>query len=316
MQVFMSTIQQMALLLIFMIIGYILSKAKIVPENSSAVLSKLENNVFTPASILGTFLANFTVAKLSGAWQYLLMGAFLVVISIPIATLISKLTSKDSYTRKIYTYGLVFSNFGFMGNAVVSSVYGNEVYMSYLVFVIPFWVGIYGWAVPTLLMPSSESQSLGTRLKNLANPMLIATFIGMIVGISGLKMPMFITGAISSLGNCMSPIAMLLTGMAIAKINLKESFKNVPIYVISVIRLIIIPLVAMGILYFVPMTYEIKLCAVCALAMPLGLSPIVIPAAYGMDTKVASAMALISHILSVITIPIVFMLFDWLMNFG
>jgi predicted permease len=160
MQVFTSTIQQMALLLIFMIIGYILSKAKIVPDNASGVLSKLENNVFTPASILGTFLANFTVSKLSGAWQYLLVGTIVVLVSIPIAMLVSKMSSKDDYTKKIYAYGLIFSNFGFMGNAVVSSVYGNEVYMSYLVFVIPFWIGIYAWAVPTLLMPSNAGQSI------------------------------------------------------------------------------------------------------------------------------------------------------------
>lgn len=314
MQIFTLTIQQMALLLIFMIIGYIVAKAKIVPDNASGVLSKLENNIFTPASILGTFITNFTVSKLSGAWQFLLVGAVIVLVSIPIALLLSKASSKDAYTRKIYTYGLVFSNFGFMGNAVVSSIYGNEIYMNYLVFVIPFWIGIYAWAVPTLLMPSTVEHNWKARLKNLANPMLIATFAGMIIGISGIKMPVFITGAITSLGNCMSPIAMLLTGMAIAKIDLKESFKNVPIYVISVVRLIVIPIVGMGILYFIPMAYEIKLCAVCALAMPLGLSPIVIPGAYGMDTKVASAMALISHILSVITIPIIFMLFDWLVK--
>jgi predicted permease len=52
------------------------------------------------------------------------------------------------------------------------------------------------------------------------------------------------------------------------------------------------------------------LCTVCSLAMPLGLNTIVIPNAYGRDTTVAASMALISHMASVGTIPLIFMLFE------
>ena len=314
MQIFLSTLEQMALLFTYIIIGYTVAKLKVVPDNAGAVLSKLENNIFTPASILGTFITGFTVAKLSEAWQFVLLCTVIVFISIPLAILVARMTTKDSYVRKIYTYGLAFSNFGFMGNAVVQSVYGDEIYMSYLIFVIPLWIAIYGWGVPALLMPSGKGQGIGARLKNIFNPMMIATFLGMIIGITGLPIPDFITGAIKTLGGCMSPIAMLLTGMAIAKINLKDSFTDVSIYIISAVRLAALPLLFMAILYFIPISYELKLCAVCAVAMPLGLSTIVVPGAYGLDTKKASGMALISHLLSCISIPLIFMLFDYLFS--
>ena len=312
MQVFLSTLEQMALLFIFVMVGYILMRLKVVPDNSGAVLSKLENNLFTPASILSTFITGFTVASLSSAWQYVLLGVAITAIGIAIAILIAGLVTKDSYIKKIYTYGLAFSNFGFMGNAVVQNVYGDAVYMKYLIFVIPFWIAIYGWGVPALLMPSGENVSAKQRIKNMLNPMLIATALGMVLGISGLPIPAFINRAISTLGACMSPLAMILTGMAIAKINLKESFKNVSVYVISVVRLIALPLLFIAILYPIPMAYELKLCAICAVSMPLGLSTIVVPGGYGLDTRVASGMAMISHLLSCVTIPIVFMLFELL----
>ena len=304
----------MGVLFIFIIIGFIVAKLKVVPENSGTVLSKLENNVFTPASVLGTFIAQFTVEKLSGSWQLVLAGTVVVLIGIPIAILVSRCVSKDSYVRKIYTYGLAFSNFGFMGNAVVESVYGDAVYMEYLIFVIPFWVAIYAWGVPALLMPSAEGHGIKARLKNMANPMLIGVFVGMLIGILPFDMPEFITRAISMLGSCMGPVAMLLTGMAIAKIDLKEGFSRVSVYVISAIRLVALPLVTLAVIMLLPVSYSIKLCAVCATAMPLGLSTIVIPSAYGLDTKVASGMALVSHLLSCITIPVVFMLFDLLVG--
>jgi len=51
------------------------------------------------------------------------------------------------------------------------------------------------------------------------------------------------------------------------------------------------------------------ICMLCAQAMPLGLNTVVVPAAYGKDTSVAAGMALISHAISIITIPVILTLF-------
>ena len=108
----------------------------------------------------------------------------------------------------------------------------------------------------------------------------------------------------------MSPVAMLLTGITIAKIDLKAAFCNWMTYVVSLVRLVAIPLVAILLLKFIPLAQGVSVCMVCALAMPLGLSTIVVPSAYGLDTTDASGMAMISHLLSCATIPLIFMLFQ------
>jgi ABC-type Na+ efflux pump permease subunit len=58
-----------------------------------------------------------------------------------------------------------------------------------------------------------------------------------------------------------------------------------------------------------PLPDTFFICAVCALAMPLGLNTVVVPAAYGMDTTDAAGMALVSHAASIITIPLILGLF-------
>ena len=310
MTVFLSTLNQMAFLMLLISIGFLLLRCKVISADASALLSKLENNVFIPALVLGTFMGNFTVEKMSVAWQFVLCGLVVVLITIPIAILFARITSKDDYIRKIYTYGLSFSNFGFMGNAVVKALF-PEVFMEYLIFVLPFWFFIYIWGVPSLLISSENSnEKFVSKLKNLINPMFIAMFVGMIIGLLDIKMPSFIDSAVTTLGDCMSPIAMLLTGITIAKIDLRKTFKNISVYTVSVIRLLIIPLASVGILALLPLSYELALCTVCSLAMPLGLNTIVVPSAYGKDTSVAAGMALISHLLSCLTIPLVFMIFN------
>ena len=102
-------------------------------------------------------------------------------------------------------------------------------------------------------------------------------------------------------------VAMILTGIVVSTISLKKTFTNVRTYVISIIRLIIIPLVFIGVASFFEMSETTYICALCSLAMPLGLNTVVIPSGLGKDTTVAAGMAVISHLMSAVTIPLIFM---------
>lgn len=308
MQIFNITLGQMGFLFSLIVVGFILAKFKVLPDNAQKTLSKLENTVFIPCLVAGTFIENFTVERISSAWKLLLVSLAICVISIPIAILVSRLCARDRYTQNIYTYGLVFSNFGFMGNAVVSAIF-PDIFFEYLIFTLPLWTVIYLWGVPALLIAESgEKQSLKSRAKAFLNPMFVAMIIGMIIGLTGLSVPSWVSSAVSSLGNCMSPVAMLLTGITVSAISFKATFTNYKIYIVSAVRLVLLPLAFIGLSLLISFDETVRICAIAALAMPLGLNTIVVPGAYGRDTSVAAGMAIISHLLSCITIPLIFTL--------
>lgn len=312
MTVFIATLNQTAFLFLFIIAGYVLAKWKFIPDNAQAVLSKLENMIFIPALVLGTFMDNFTAQTITEAWKLLLGSLALAMIAIGLSLLCVRFCSKDSYERNIYTYGLCFSNFGFMGNAVVSALF-PDIFLEYLIFTLPLWTLIYLWGVPVLLMGSSaEKQTLAQRAKSFVNPMFVCMLLGILIGLVNFPVPQFVSSAVSAAGNCMSPVAMLLTGMTIAKFNLQEVLKIKGVYLVTALRLIVFPLLFLGAMIVFPMPETFATCAICSLAMPLGLNTIIIPSALGKDTKVASGMALVSHILSCLTIPMVFMFFQYI----
>ena len=306
MSVFATTLNQIAFLFGFIVIGYILVKLKVLPENSATVLSKLENTIFIPALVMGTFIENFTIERIGAAWKLLSVSFIIACIAIPFAILVSKLVTKDKYIQKIYTYGLSFSNFGFMGNAVVSSLF-PDVFFEYLIFTLPLWILIYLWGVPSLLIADSGKKHTFTEsMKSFVNPMFIAMLIGMLIGLSRINLPEWTMSLINVSGDCMSPIAMILTGVVVSSISLKKTFLNVRIYIVSIIRLIIMPALFVSMASFFKIPETTYICALCSLAMPLGLNTIVIPSAFGKDTTVAAGMAVISHLLSCITIPLIF----------
>ena len=308
MSAFSTTSNQILFLFGFIIIGYILVKLKILPENSASVLSKLENTIFIPALVMGTFVENFTIERIASAWKLLSVSFIIACIAIPFAIFVSTLVTKDKYIQKIYTYGLSFSNFGFMGNAIVSNLFPN-IFFEYLIFTLPLWMLIYLWGVPKLLIADTDKKcTFAESLISFINPMFIAMLLGMVIGLLNIPLPDWTTSIINVSGDCMSPIAMILTGVVVSSISLKKTFTNVRIYIVSIIRLVIMPILFMvtASLFEIPET--IYICALCSLAMPLGLNTIVIPSALGKDTSVAAGMAVISHLLSCITIPLIFLI--------
>ncbi len=316
MELFGATLSQMAFLFSLIVLGFVLAKLKVIPDNTASVIAKLENYIFIPALVLGTFMNNFTMDKIPSAWKLLLFSFALAVVMLICATFTSKVLTKDSFIRKIYTYGLAFPNFGYMGNAVVMGIF-PALFTDYLIFTLPLWTLIYLYGVPVLLIPDDGGlQLMGrkarilSRLKSFANPMFVCMIIGIALGISGIgaKLPEWVSNVVTTSGNCMSPLAMLLTGITVSHISLKKTFTNLSIYAVSIVKLVVYPLIFVGIAKFLPLTETMYICAVCAVAMPLGLNTIVIPSAYGKDSTVAAGMAIISHLLSCITIPLIFML--------
>ncbi|MBQ8374836.1 MAG: AEC family transporter [Clostridia bacterium] len=322
MDIFGSILNQMIFLFAFIAIGFILSKWKFVPDNAAKTISKLENIIFVPALVMSTFIENCTIEVLSSAWKLLVLGFAMVFLLIPISFLLAKFCFKENYLQKIATYGLAFSNFGFMGNAIMKAVF-PEIFFEYTVFTLPFWFMIYLWGAPVLLISGSnsgEKVKFSQRIKSFLNPMMIAMFIGLILGLTGLGkvLPTGILSVIEVSGECMSPLAMLLTGITIGQCDVLALLKKWRIYLTTAIKLVVYPLIFLFILFLLPQndffTATFFKCAACVAAMPMGLNTIVIPAAYGKDTSDAAGLALISHLFSVGTIPLTFLILQtWIL---
>lgn len=306
MDVFSATLNQMLVLFLFMALGFFLNKKKLLPMDDSVVLSKLETYLFVPCLVFSVFYKYCTVENFKQKSVYILYGTAIMAVSLVIGVFLAKVFAKDRYLRKIYTYSFAVANFSFMGNAVVLGVFGEEILFDYMIFTLP--LNLYVYSIGTAsLRPDEEGKKIS--LKAFVNPIFIALLLGAVCGLCSLPLPSFVTSAVSSAGACMSPLAMLLTGFVIGEYRLKTLASNKKVYLASLIRLILLPTVFMLVLIALKTDKAILRAALCATAMPLGLNTVVFPAAYGGDTTPGASMALISHLISVVTIPIMFAIF-------
>lgn len=167
------------------------------------------------------------------------------------------------------------------------------------------------WGVYELIPKEKGAGLLANLKRGLVTPMMMSLILGMILGLTGIapRMPGFLVGALDSASDCQGPVAMLLAGFVIGGYDIKGLLADIRVYIATALRLIVIPAVMVTVLRFMGTGKDILTLALIAFGTPLGLNTIVYPAAYGGETRTGASMAMISHTLSVITIPLMYLLF-------
>ena len=320
-EIFLATLNPMLMLFLCIVIGFVLKKANLLPENAGKVMAKLEVWVFCPALSFVAMSKYFTVSALGTHFTNLLISVISVSIALIISIFLSRFFVKEKvYERGVYQYALAFANSGFVGDPVVLALFGFEGLAYYKIICLPLSIVIYTWGI-SVLVPKSEKQ--GSLLKNLINAPMIAMLIGMIAGLTGLGNVLystenFLSNTLTNLSSCMGPVAMLLAGFTIGSYSVKKMLTKTKVYFATALRLVFIPAFILTVLYLlkelVNLTFGLYIDNTAlfllffAIAGPLGLNTVVFPEAYGGDPSTGASMAMISHTLCVITIPLMYAL--------
>ena len=299
----------MLVMFLCIVIGFIANKKKLVPKDTATALSKLENYFLVPALILNTFMSYCTVQSITEYYDCIIFCIITIAMAIPIAYLGAPIFDRSEALRPIYRYALTFGNFGFMGNAIVPAIMGEEFLYPYMLFTLPLNFICYTWGVMGLMPKGNKNV-----LKTLVNPTVISIAVGSALGLLGVTkyVPGFIMTTIKNLAACMGPVAMILTGHVIGDYKITGLLKMPKVYIATFIRLFLLPAVYIAVLWLLKADRNIMFFCLFAYATPLGLNTIIYPAAYGGDTHTGASMAMISHTVCVITIPIVYAILNML----
>ncbi len=131
-------------------------------------------------------------------------------------------------------------------------------------------------------------------------PILYALVLAIIFNYANLPIPMFAWTPLNYLAQAMIPIALILLGAQIARF--KFTFKWTSAYFYIIIRLIIGPIIALGIIYVLGFHGIIAQALFIASAMPTSVNSSVIAQEYDNYPELAAQLVFISTLLSAITV--------------
>ena len=284
-----------------MCLGYFFGKGKLVDASHTKLISALCVNLFMPCTVFKAFYTNFNREYLTGYSSFILTSLAILAALLIIGFFVSNLFTDNKYRRSVCRYSLVVSNYAYMGYALAEGIYGSQGLLNIVIFAMPiaFFVYSAGYCMLT---------KRGFSLKKILNPVIVSLILGALIGYSQIRLPDVIITFTSKSSACMAPMSMVLAGITISEYKIKDLIGDKIVYVMTVIRLVIIPLtVYLALRSFC--SQELTRTAVLLFCMPYGLTPIIFAKLIGEDYFFPAKLAFVSSIFSIVTVPIILSLF-------
>lgn len=281
-------------------IGFVTDKVGLFKKADAKRLIDLLFNVILPIAVIHTFMTmEYSKEHIKGiliafvcAFATHLFGAGVALITF------RKRSLKE---QGIYHYAIILSNAAFLALPLAKSVIGNEG-----IFYCSVYVAVFNMVAFTLGIYEISGHEAKIDLKKLVlNPGSISVLIGLPLYFLQLDIPHFISYPMEIVGNCNSPLAMIVFGTFLANSSFKNMFAKKEIYFVSFLRLVLIPLCMLGIFYVCGVRGSLLVAMIISASAPTATNTAMYAAKYENNTALGSEIAAQSSVLSIITMPVV-----------
>lgn len=258
--------------------------------------------------LMSPFLAfrTFYTNELTMDYFYIVLFSLLLTTILLIVVWITAISMKATRSElSAMILGGVFMNSGNYGAPVVLFAFG-AVGFDYAVIMMVFQsllmntVGIFFAA-----MGGEEKSTLRQSAQRVIRmPLMYAAFLGIGLQLVSVPIPTAVMEAVSLIADASIPTVMLVLGMQLAAISRKRvAYRYVS--AVSIIRMVASPLIAVGILYFMPVNDLLKAVVIVQASMPAAANTTMLALQFGTEPDLVSFTTFFTTLISIITIPVI-----------
>ena len=296
----MVLLQQMGILFVYMMIGYVACKKEYFDQEFGKKLSWLVVNVANPMLAISAVVNNEEQIAKKDFYVTVLLAICFYAFFLILAQILPKLIGVQNSDIGVYKMMTTFNNIGFMGFPVIAAAYGNGALIYAVPFSIMFNILCYTWGIQTLCGGGEKGN-----WKRIINIGTISGIISIVLFFMQIPVPKMICSLSAGLSNLTGPLSMLVIGISIAAMELKDLFTDVKLLKFALIKLLAVPVAAMLLVCQVIDNRLICEVFLVMMATPAASMCAMLSQQYGGDYELAAKGVALTTILSVVTMPIV-----------
>lgn len=306
-QSFFTVFDQVLILFILMGAGFAMQKAGLFGKDGVTAMSNAVLWGATPCLIIESFQQEFDRQLAGSLLVFSAVAVGAIILSLYIVPLVFGRGFRDE--TKLLSFACTFSNCGFMGIPLAAAVFGEEGALYASVF-----VAVFNFVQWTLGYVSLSGKGLNLK-KTIINPGVLGILAGVPLFIFSVKLPYVISESISLLASFNTPVAMLIIGATLAAAELSKSLSDKRVLLVCAVRLIIEPLIALALLYFLPLPLaHVPLCVLMIeFAAPCGATTVIIGGMCGKNTELGGSCVTVSTLCSLATLPLFVSVVEYLL---
>ncbi len=295
----LSAATNVGVLYVMVAAGFACDKAKIFTEQTARKTIDLLLHIIVPCTLINSFIKiemnEDTVRK------------FFVSFAIATATHIIGIVLNIPFFRKnanedspVYKFASIYGNVGFMALPLAQAILGDEGVFYCANGVVVY--NIINFTHGAALM-SKEKEKMNLK-KLIVNPGVISVIIGLPIFLLNIKVPYILSEPIEMLAALNSPVAMLIFGTYLANTDLKSMFTDKKIYEVALLKLIILPLICMGVYYLFGIKGTLLAASIITASVPSANNTFMFASKYGRDAALASKTVALVSFMSILTMPV------------
>lgn len=264
-------------------------------------LARLNIYVFVPGFIfVKVYEAEFTLSLFSNVFTFFVIYIIFLFI---ISYIVTKIFGFTDGKKVTFTNSIVFFNSGNYGVPVNDLVFkGDSFAMSIQVIVLTLQ-NIFLFSYGVFSMQSVSQGKLKALIGYFRMPIFYAMMAGLLLNIWNISLPSVISVPANYVSDGLIALALITLGTQVATLKLTTQFMDT--YLSIVIRLIIGPLIALGMIYSFGISGMMAQALLIASSMPTSVNSAVIALEYNNYPEFAAQIVLFSTIMSTVTVTFV-----------
>ena len=297
---FITVFTQVSVLMLMIAVGFIAAKTGIMTEAGAACCTDIALIIATPCVIIKSLMRKFDAAVMKSLLLAVALTLLVQVLMITLGTLL--LRSKDLKRQRTLRFGSIFANCGFMSLPLQEVMLGADGTLYGSAYVIMFNLVVWSYGVYLI---SGDKRYIQPK-KLFVNPGIAGLLIGLIIFVFSVPVPQVLSSTVNYLAAIYTPLPMLIIGYHLSKTNVLKAFKDFQCIIAVLLRLIVYPLVSLGVLYLFGIRGTLLVSAIISLSAPVAAVTTMFSSKFGGgDTALSVDMVSLSTVLSIITMPAV-----------
>ena len=303
-------LRQIGILATVVLIGLLACRAKVITAGTKDFLAKLIFYVTLPSMLLTSFSAiEVTPRLLSNSLQTLLLAALTMLFMLFAGWLTTRIFRIEGGHASIFRLHSMLGNIIYLGLPVIASQFGQEGLLYGSLFVLVS--NILMWTLGVAIITPGKSFSLKDGLLRIFNINTIAILTGFTLFLFSVKLPQFVLDSVGALGKTNTWLSMIFIASVIWFADGKKMIRNRNAYLLSFNRLLLVPLLLLGLFILFNVLFpgvlrkEVVSVMLMQAAMPCMVNVVIMVNILGEDDGTATANVFISTIFSIITLPLI-----------
>lgn len=309
---FFVVISNLISLFALMAVGYAAIRFGVLTPESSASFSAFLMKIAVPCTIFISLIQKeYDPAFIYDSVIIIIAGFIAYPVMLYLSRWLAVIMHVPENCRGIWASLCAFNNAGFMGFPVALALFGAEGLALSVMLNIAFNTTVFTLGAMEVGRdnPNHNAEKLNAR-SIIFSGVNIALVLSLIFYFGRIKLPEIISMPVNYLSGITTPLSMIIIGMALAHSHGFEVFKNKYIWLASLMKLIIFPMVLYLIVRVFPLSSNPLVNAVFILmmAMPGASITMVLCEMYHGNSELAAKILFIQNLMCIATIPLICMI--------